>query len=192
MRRYLQTIYTCGRLLSVSSSTKERKNKKDVWMILEKRKSSMWFFVTISITISMSFCFFSRCYSCHPCFLLYYSISEWCQVLYMVWIYVCKEDMWESVQEDALFLLWNILSLLISKQELCLFFCCGWMPVFNQLEEMQKCGQGVEYVREKRLPVLVRPCASVGIQWLKHGNFIVNVHTAAFSTAMTSTAQSSM
>lgn len=34
MRRYLQTIYTCGRLLSVSSSTKERKNKKDVLMIL--------------------------------------------------------------------------------------------------------------------------------------------------------------
>lgn len=60
------------------------------------------------------------CYSCHPCFLLYYSISEWCQVLYMVWIYVCKEEMWESVQEDALFLLWNILCLLVSKQELCL------------------------------------------------------------------------
>lgn len=29
--------------------------------------------------------------------------------------------MWESVQEDALFLLWNILSSLIPKQELCLF-----------------------------------------------------------------------
>lgn len=69
--------------------------------------------------LNVIFC--SRCYSCHPCFLLYYGISEWCQVLYMVWIYVCKEEMWESVQEDALFLLWNILSLLISKQELCLF-----------------------------------------------------------------------
>lgn len=29
--------------------------------------------------------------------------------------------MWESVQEDALFLLWNILSSLIPKQELCFF-----------------------------------------------------------------------
>lgn len=30
MRRYQQTIYTCGRLLSVSSSTKKKKNKKYV------------------------------------------------------------------------------------------------------------------------------------------------------------------
>ncbi|TMS14746.1 hypothetical protein E3U43_021208 [Larimichthys crocea] len=51
MRRYLQTIYMCGRLLSVSSSTKERKNKKDVLMILEF--CVVRFFVTI--TISMSF-----------------------------------------------------------------------------------------------------------------------------------------
>lgn len=26
--------------------------------------------------------------SCQPCFLLYYSISDWCPVLYMVWICV--------------------------------------------------------------------------------------------------------
>lgn len=66
----------------------------------------------------------------------------------MVWTYVCKEEMWESVQEDALFLLWNILSLLISKQELCLFLLL-WLPVFNPLEKMQKCEQGMEETREK-------------------------------------------
>ena len=110
--------------------------------------------------------FFSQCYSCHPCFLLYYSISEWCQVLYMVWTYVCKEEMWESVQEDALFLLWNILSLLISKQELCSFlFCCGWILVFNPPEKDAK--------------VWARGKKRGWIQGLKHGNFTVNIRTAA-------------
>lgn len=35
------------------------------------------------------------------------------------------------------------------------------MPVFNPLEKMQKCGQQLEYMREKWLPVLVNPCMSV-------------------------------
>lgn len=77
----------------------------------------------------------------------------------MVWTYVCKEEMWESVQEDALFLLWNILSLLVSKQNLCLFLLL-WLPVFNPLEKMQKIEQGVEETREKRQSVL-SPCALV-------------------------------
>lgn len=54
--------------------------------------------------------------------------------------------MWESVQEDALFLLWNILSSLIPKQELCLFLfflsvvcwrrCSGggWRPLGRRAE----------------------------------------------------------
>lgn len=67
-----------------------------------KRKKMFWWFwrherglcsqvqFSVTLTISKSF-FFSPRYSCHPCFLLYYSIFEWCQVLYMVWTYVCEE-----------------------------------------------------------------------------------------------------
>lgn len=109
----------------------------------------------------------------------------------MVWTYVCKEEMWESVQEDALFLLWNILSLLISKQELCLFLLL-WLPVFNPLEKMQKCEQGMEETREKRPPVL-SPCALVRQSCKEggcsgsHGKYIYGgVHIAAYSTAMIS------
>lgn len=119
MRRFKQTIYTCGRLLPScllreTTTTKKGFNDEDC---------AIWFCVTISITKTQThFFFLCWCYPCHPCFLLYYSISErCCKFMCMVWTYVCKEEMWESVQEDALFLLWNILSLLIPKQELCLF-----------------------------------------------------------------------
>lgn len=60
---------------------RKRKNWKDVCMILDTCKSHH----------NLSH-FLSCCYSCHPCFLLYYSISEWCQVLYMVWMYVQGGD----------------------------------------------------------------------------------------------------
>lgn len=58
MRRYLQTIYTCGRLLSVSSSTK--KEQKGCFNDLGDMQEFcvVWFFVTISITISIFFFFF--------------------------------------------------------------------------------------------------------------------------------------
>lgn len=59
MRLYLPTIYTCGRLLSVSSSTKKEKEQKMLndfeWETQEV--CVVWFFVTISITISLSFFF---------------------------------------------------------------------------------------------------------------------------------------
>lgn len=122
MCRYLKTIYMCGRLLSVSSRTKER--TKDFFNDFGDMRWVLCGSVVCNHQYhDLNVVIFSQCYCFHPCFLLYYSISEWCQVLYMVWIHVC-EEIWESVQEDALFLLWNILSLLISKQELCLFRFC--------------------------------------------------------------------
>lgn len=57
----------------------------------EEEDCAVWFCVTVAITIS-DFCVFffilSRRYSCHPCFLLYYIISEWCcKFMCTVWTY---------------------------------------------------------------------------------------------------------
>lgn len=51
MRRYLQTIYTCGRLISVSSSTKMRERGKDLGDMQEFCVA----FIIVSVSISVSF-----------------------------------------------------------------------------------------------------------------------------------------
>lgn len=123
---------------SDSSSVKERTEQ----MTLETCRSSVW---------SQCQChFFSQCYCCHPCFLLYYSISEWYQVFYVVWIYVCKEEMWESVPEDALFLLWNILCLLFIQAGIMFVSFLVECLYLIQSEMMQKCKWGRKRWRRKK------------------------------------------
>lgn len=79
-----------GRLLPCSAE--KRKNSKKKMLVEEKEEDcAVWFCVTVAITIS-DFCVFffilSRRYSCHPCFLLYYIISEWCcKFMCTVWTY---------------------------------------------------------------------------------------------------------
>lgn len=114
-RRYLQTIYT----LSDSSGVKERTEQ----MTLETCESSVW---------SQYRChFFSQCYCCQPCFLLYYSISEWYQVFYVLWIYVCKEEMWGvSTGRCFIFVMkYTMLTFYPSRNYVCFFSCR--VPVFN-------------------------------------------------------------
>lgn len=121
----------------------------DVCFPLWKKKQKMFHHVFAIGLVLCNHQYHNLCVilsSCQPCFLLYYSISDWCPVLYMVWIYVCEEEFWESVQEDALFLLWNILCILISKQKL-FSFCCSWMSIFNRSGRgggMQKMRSGVK------------------------------------------------
>lgn len=97
----------------------------------------------VTLTISKSF-FFSPCYSCHPCFLLYYSIFEWCQVLYMVWIYVCEEKIVSQYRKMLYFCYEIYQAYLYSSRNYVRFLCRGRTFVFNPAEKMQKIGRGGE------------------------------------------------
>lgn len=105
----------------------ERKKKQSGCLMILEFWSFFCFWLCNHQYHNLNFSFF--CFFVF--FLMLFLSSTFLIILQYIWkmsslvygldICVCKEEMWESVQEDALFLLWNILSLLISKQELCLF-----------------------------------------------------------------------
>lgn len=84
---------------------RKKEQKRKVLMNLERCKSSVWPGSVLCNHHNTIVIFLSRCYPRHPCFLLYYSIFEWCQVLYMVWIRVCKEEMWVSTGRCFIFVM---------------------------------------------------------------------------------------
>lgn len=129
-------LFMCGCLLSIMKEKHKRKMFHHVFAIGLVLYNHQYHNLRVIL------------FSCQPCFLLYYSISDWCPVLYMVWIYVCEEEFWESVQEDALFLLWNILCILISKRELCFLFvvleCLYLIHLGGAAAVVQKMRSGVK------------------------------------------------
>lgn len=101
-----------------------------------------------------------------------------------------RRSFWESVQEDALFLLWNILCILISKRELCFLFV-----VLECLYLIHLGGAGRGGVRKKirsgvKVGTCVRVCACVtAVNRIKDGDktaqVCVCVRTVAYATAVT-------
>lgn len=86
-RHFKQSIYTNWTFCFLAVQKTERKEK----MFEEEKEDCcvVWFYVTVAITISdFLVCFSSQIYSRHPCFLLYYIISEWCcKFMCTVWTY---------------------------------------------------------------------------------------------------------
>jgi len=86
--------------------------------------------------------------SCHPCFLLYYSISEWCMI-YGLDICVQGGDVGVSTGRCFIFVMKYIM-LTYSQAGIMFISFCWWMPVFNPLEKMQTCVEGAWWNRSGR------------------------------------------
>lgn len=98
-----------------------------------------------------------------------------------------RRSFWESVQEDALFLLWNILCILISKWELCFLFVvleCLYLIHLGGAGGCKKIRSGV------KVGACVRVCACVtAVNRIKDGDktaqVCVCVRTVAYAKAVT-------
>lgn len=136
----------------------------------------VWFFLTISVTISVIF--LSCCYSCHPCFLLYYSISEWCQVLFMVWMYVQGGDVRVTTGRCFIFVMKYIMLTYIQAG---IMFNSSVVEFLYFIRWKRERNVGSKWIEMGQL-VLVRSCAGVHLwkvrtEWLKYGNLIVSGHS---------------
>lgn len=103
-------LFMCGCLLSIM---KEKKQTKDVSSCFCSRSGSL------QPSVSQSQCNFVFLSAMFLIILQYI----WLMSSLVYGLDTCvRRSFWESVQEDALFLLWNILCILISKRKLCFLF----------------------------------------------------------------------
>lgn len=112
-------LFMCGCLLSIMKEKNKRKMFHHVFAIGLVLCNHQYHNLSVIL------------FSCQPFFLLYYSISDWCPVLYMVWIHVCEEEFLRvSTGRCFIFVMKYIMHTYI-QVGIMFSFCCSWMSIFN-------------------------------------------------------------